>query len=111
MNKNQSTRGMGSTAETESVGFERRRKVVLAMDTALLLSMNSFARAGEPVKVTLTSAEAIAESFSGVGLAKVSRIVEHRQVCGPFEQVDELVALQGIGQAVVEKNRDAIFLC
>ena len=65
---------------------------------------------GEPVNINLASAEAIAEALSGVGLAKANRIVEYREAYGPFEHVDELAAVRGIGQATVEKNRDAILL-
>ena len=110
MNKNQSTFGMGGVAETYGSRFQNLRKLVLAMGAALLVSMNSLSWAGESVNINLASAEAIAEALSGVGLAKASRIVEYREVYGPFEHVDELAAVRGIGQATVEKNRDAILL-
>ena len=110
MNKNQSTFGMGGIAETIGSRFQSLRKLVLAMGAALLVSMNPLAWAGEPVNINLASAEAIAEALSGVGLAKANRIVEYREAYGPFEHVDELAAVRGIGQATVEKNRDAILL-
>ena len=110
MNKNQSTFGMGGVAENNGSGLQGLRKLVLAMGAALLVSMNLFAWAGEPVNFNLASAEAIAEALSGVGLAKANRIVEYREVYGPFEHVDELAAVRGIGHATVEKNRDAILL-
>jgi competence protein ComEA len=110
MNKNQSTFGMGGIAETNGSRFQSLRKLVLAMGAALLVSMNPIAWAGEPVNINLASAEAIAEALSGVGLAKANRIVEYREVYGPFEHVDELAALRGIAHATVEKNRDAILL-
>ena len=110
MNKNQSTFGMGGIAETNGSRFQSLRKLVLAMGAALLVSVNPTAWAGEPVNINLASAEAIAEALSGVGLAKANRIVEYREACGPFEHVDELAAVRGIGQAMVEKNRDAILL-
>ncbi|MEK9543059.1 MAG: helix-hairpin-helix domain-containing protein, partial [Luminiphilus sp.] len=46
----------------------------------------------------------------GVGLAKAYRIVEHREAYGPFESVEELVEVKGIGEATVEKNRARIIL-
>ena len=99
MNKNQSTFGMGGIAETIGSRFQNLRKLVLAMGAALLVSMNPLAWAGEPVNINLASAEAIAEALSGVGLAKANRIVEYREAYGPFEHVDELAAVRGIGQA------------
>ena len=110
MNKNQSTFGMGGIAKSNGSGFQGLRKLVLATGAALLVSMNPLAWAGESVHINLASAEAIAEALSGVGLAKANRIVEYREVYGPFEHVDELAAVRGIGQATVEKNRDAILL-
>ena len=98
MNKNQSTFGMGGIAETIVSGFQGLRKLVLAMGAALLVSMNPLAWAGEPVNINLASAEAIAEALSGVGLAKANRIVEYREAYGPFEHVDELAAVRGIGK-------------
>ena len=110
MNKNQSTFAMGRIAKTSGSRFQGLRKLVLAMGAALLVSMNPPAWAGEPVNINLASAEAIGEALSGVGLAKANRIVEYREAYGPFEHVDELAAVRDIGQATVEKNRDAILL-
>ena len=66
--------------------------------------------ATEPVNINLASAEVLAEALQGVGLAKAHRIIEYREAHGPFEHVDELAAVQGIGLATVEKNRGVIRL-
>ena len=77
----------------------------------LLLGLNPFVSwASEPVNINLASAEVLAESLQGVGLAKAHRIVEYREAHRPFEHIDELAAVQGIGSATVEKNRDVIRL-
>ena len=110
MNKNQSTLGTGGIAETDGPRFQGRRQLAFAIGAALPVSMNPLASAGEPVNINLASAEAIAQALSGVGLAKANRIVEYLEAYGPFEHVDELSAVWGIGQAKVEKKRDAIFL-
>ena len=62
------------------------------------------------MNINLASAEVLAEALDGVGLAKAYRIIEYREAHGPFEHVDELAAVQGIGEATVEKNRDIIRL-
>ena len=108
--KNQSTFGMGGIAETNGLGFQGLRKLVSAIGAALLVSMKPLAWAGEPVNINLASAEAIAEALNGGGLAKANRTVEYREAYGPFEHVDELAAVRGIGHATVDKNRDAILL-
>ena len=43
-------------------------------------------------------------------MAKASRIIEYREAYEPFEPVDELAAVRGIGHATAEKNRDVIRL-
>jgi competence protein ComEA len=58
----------------------------------------------------LARAEVLAETLQGVGIAKAYRIIEYREAHGPFEHIDELAAVQGIGPATVEKNRGVIRL-
>jgi competence protein ComEA len=77
----------------------------------LLLGLSPFVSwASEPVNINLASVEVLAESLKGVGLAKAHRFVEYREAHGPFEYIDELAAVQGIGFATVEKNRSVILL-
>ena len=77
----------------------------------LLLGLSPFVSwASEPVNINLASAEVLAESLQGVGLANVHRIVEYREAHGPLEHIDELAASQGIGPATLEKNRSVIRL-
>ena len=64
----------------------------------------------EPVNINLVSTEILAESSLSVGLLKANRIVEYREAHGPFEYIDELAALQGIGSAAVEKTCSVIRL-
>ena len=79
--------------------------------SAVLLGLSSpISLAEQPVNINLASAEVLAEALDGVGLAKAYRIIEYREAHGPFEHVDELAAVQGIGEATVEKNRDIIRL-
>ena len=47
-------------------------------------------------------------SLSGVGEAFAERIIEYREQNGGFKAVQELTNIRGIGQALVEKNRDVL---
>ena len=77
----------------------------------LLLGLSPFVKwASEPVNINLASAEVLAESLQGEGLAKVRRVVEYLEAHGPFEQIDELAAVQGIGSAPREQNSRVIRL-
>jgi nucleoside-diphosphate-sugar epimerase len=43
-------------------------------------------------------------------LAKAYRIVEYRQAFGPFESIDELAEVKGIGEKIIDDNRSQITL-
>lgn len=62
------------------------------------------------VNINTASAEALANALNGVGIAKAYRIVEYREAHGPFEAIDELTEVKGIGDALVTRNRDLIVL-
>ncbi len=61
--------------------------------------------AGEPVNINTADAEALAAAINGVGIKKARDIVSFRQKNGPFESVDELTQVSGVGTQTVEKSR------
>lgn len=48
------------------------------------------------------------QALSGVGPALSERIVQYRVEHGPFKNVDELIDVQGVGQAKLAKLRDQL---
>lgn len=62
------------------------------------------------VSINDASAAEIAETLSGIGLAKAEAIVSYREENGTFESVEQLEMVKGIGSATIEKNRDRISL-
>ncbi|MET0232475.1 MAG: helix-hairpin-helix domain-containing protein [Rhodanobacteraceae bacterium] len=64
--------------------------------------------AATQVDVNSADARALAEALDGVGLAKAEAIVAWRQQHGPFETLDDLQKVDGIGPHILERNRDAI---
>ena len=72
-----------------------------------LLSLPVLAIAGQ-VDVNTADAETIAAELNGVGLSKAKAIVEYRTKHGPFQNVDDLSLVKGIGETTVEKNRSDI---
>ncbi len=83
------------------------KKILLAIVLALF---GLAAWAAEPVNINTASAEQIAESLKGVGLAKAEAIVAYREANGAFVHVDELVNVKGIGVRTVDQNRGMILL-
>lgn len=62
------------------------------------------------VSINNASAAEIAETLSGVGLAKAEAIVSYREENGAFESLEALQMVKGIGPATIERNRDRIAL-
>ena len=93
---------------------------IRAVLAALLLSLSSagFAAQAEPqtteqfVQVDINSAPAdvIAAALDGVGLVRAREIVAYREMFGKFRSVEELLEVDGIGPATLERNRDRIVI-
>lgn len=62
------------------------------------------------VNINTAAAEELSANLSGVGLAKARRIIEYREMYGPFEHIDELAEVAGIGAGTVDRNRARIVL-
>ena len=64
---------------------------------------------GPAGSVALSTASASElESLPGIGLALAAAIVEHREREGPFERVDDLLDVAGIGPAKLDAIRDLV---
>lgn len=63
-------------------------------------------------KVDLNNADAptLQRELTGVGETKAKAIVAYRESNGAFSSVDELLEVQGIGKAILDRNRDRIEL-
>ena len=70
-----------------------------------LLLVAGAVHAGEPVNINTADAEALAAAINGVGMKKAREIVVYRQQNGPFESVDDLARVSGIGQQTVDNSR------
>jgi competence protein ComEA len=64
--------------------------------------------AASQVDVNSADARALAESLDGVGLSKAEAIVAYRRQHGPFETLDDLARVDGIGPHILDRNREAI---
>lgn len=79
------------------------KKTLLALLISLGLSAGVFAM--DPIDINKANAETLAAAINGVGIKKAEAIVAHRRANGPFAAVEDLVDVQGIGEAIVERNR------
>jgi competence protein ComEA len=92
--------------------------LVLGLASAPLLVSAPSALAQEPavavdsvgVNINTATASELAAGLSGVGASRAEAIVRYREQFGPFESIEELAEVSGIGSATVERNRDRLRL-
>lgn len=64
----------------------------------------SFGQEGAPQKIDINRADAwLMEALPGVGAATAKNIVAHREACGPFRCLEDLLRVQGIGESLLVK--------
>jgi competence protein ComEA len=108
--------------------FSQRLSVLLAFLSTLMLSsalMSSSVYAAESVDkspkatkalvkqqtININTADAAALTLlKGVGDKKAQAIIAYRDEHGAFQSVEELAEVKGIGDAIVNANRDIILL-
>ena len=79
----------------------------LAFSCLLLTAFMNPAVAG-PVNVNTADAATLAAELAGVGNKTAEAIVAYREEHGPFESLDDLKMVKGIGDKIIEKNKDSI---
>lgn len=78
----------------------------LLLAIALCLGISGLSYASEPININAATAEQMADAFQGIGPLKAATIVDYREKFGPFKTVDDLTDVYGVGERLVELNRD-----
>ena len=73
----------------------------------IFLSLPVTLCAAEEVDINTADKETLM-TLSGVGESYAERIINYREQNGGFKSVQELTDIRGIGQSLVEKNRDLL---
>jgi competence protein ComEA len=73
----------------------------------VLVSLPVFLAAAQTVNINTADKETLM-TVKGVGEKRAEAIIAFRAQNGPFKSVDELVLVQGVGQAIVDENRDKL---
>ena len=60
------------------------------------------------VNINTASVEQLSEGLNGVGMKRAKSIVQYREANGAFTSVEQLLAVKGIGDKVLEKNKRRI---
>jgi competence protein ComEA len=72
---------------------------------ALFLLMTSLGAFAAPVDINSADADTLAAALTGIGAAKAAAIVAYREANGPFQRLEDLMKIKGVGQKTLEKNR------
>ncbi len=67
------------------------------------------AQAG-PVDINSADPETLAQELNGVGTARARAIVDYRQQFGPFQRAEDLLNVTGVGEHILEANRENIII-
>ena len=62
----------------------------------------------DKLNINTASALEIQKALIGIGAKKAEAIVQYREKHGNFTMAEQLLEVQGIGKATLEKNRDRI---
>jgi len=62
----------------------------------------------DKLNINTASASEIQKALIGIGAKKAEAIVQYREKHGNFTMAEQLLEVQGIGKATLEKNRDRI---
>lgn len=62
------------------------------------------------VNINTADAEQLAMVLKGVGQARAEAIVRYREMYGPFETIEELLEVSGVGESTLAANRQSITL-
>jgi comEA protein len=91
-------------------GSSHRRIVSMALVSLLVVSLVApVALAQSPQKVDLNRADQEElESLPGVGAHLAAQILEYREKLGPFQRVEDLMNVRGIGEKKFEQLRDLV---
>jgi competence protein ComEA len=75
----------------------------------MLFSLNAFAQEKEKININTATVQELVQ-LKGVGTQYAQRIVEFREVNGPFQKPEDIMKVQGVGQKTWEMNKELIVL-
>lgn len=73
----------------------------------VLVSLPVLLSAVQTVNINTADKETLM-TVKGVGEKRAEAIIAFRQQNGPFKSVDDLLLVKGVGQSIVDDNRDTL---
>ena len=82
---------------------------IVALVFSLMLYAGS-ANAQQAIDINSASAKEIAAAMKGVGEKRAQQIIEYRKANGPYQSIDDLINIKGIGKKTIQANREKIMV-
>jgi competence protein ComEA len=73
----------------------------------VLVSVPFVLAAAQTININTADKETLM-AVKGVGEKRAEAIIAFRQQNGPFKSVDDLLLVKGVGQSIVDDNRDTL---
>jgi competence protein ComEA len=73
----------------------------------VLVSVPFVLAAAQTININTADKETLM-AVKGVGEKRAEAIIAFREQNGPFKSVDDLLLVKGVGQAIVDDNRDTL---
>lgn len=84
-----------------------KTQILLGTCAGLLMAVQAVAA---PVNINKADAGTLAESLAGIGPVTSKEIVTYRKENGAFENPEDLMKVNGIGQKTFEQNKEDILV-
>ena len=87
----------------------KKRIIKIAMYIVLinLLVAPAFLMAAEKINLNTATLEELM-TLDRIGPKYAQRIIDYRETYGPFEKIEDIMKVKGIGQKTFEANKDKI---
>ncbi len=99
---------IGTSLFSTSTVFAEKAASVAESKTEQTTQEKSAVVVGEKVNINTATTAEIQKALIGIGAKKAEAIVQYREKHGAFTAAEQLLEVQGIGKATLEKNKDRI---
>ena len=96
---------VASSAFAEEKATEQTAQPVVATQTEAQVAP---ATVSNKLNINTATVSEIQKALTGIGAKKAEAIVQYREKHGNFTSAEQLLEVQGIGKATLERNRDRI---
>ena len=96
---------VASSAFAEEKTAEQAVQPVVATQTEAQVAP---ATVSDKLNINTATVSEIQKTLTGIGAKKAEAIVQYREKHGNFTSAEQLLEVQGIGKATLERNRDRI---